>query len=359
MEGLDNLKIKNGFSTRAVPPEALGGISPMTGAPKMGDLVVAEVLSVGKNKTIEERTGRTMYLFPGDLIVGAFGNRYATDQFEGYIPQGPIETCDMLSVGGVCGEVVSQHDSVASPTKLRVLGLAADKAGQPINSRSYGLLAQERSGGAEVILVVGSAMNSGKTTTAGTLARALSRSGFEVAAAKVTGTAAGKDTRYFESCGARPVLDFTSAGYPSTYMTSLEELLDMHHALLGHLQATQPDYVVLEVADGIFQRETRMLLDSPAFRASADHVFFAAGDSLAAECGVRFLKALDLPLRATAGALTQSELSVAEAEAATGVPCIGIDRMMDGELLEILRPAGQPALNGKVLEPAFLKAACG
>ena len=359
MEGLDNLKVKNGFSTRAVPPEALGGISPMTGAPKMGDLVVAEVLSVGKNKTIEESTGRTLYMFPGDVIVGAFGNRYATDQFEGYVPQGPVETCDMLSVGGVCGEVVSQHDSIASPTKLRVLGLATDKHGHPINSKSYGLSPQGRSGGAEVISVVGSAMDSGKTTTAGTLARSLSRSGFRVAAAKVTGTAAGKDGRFMESSGASPVLDFTSAGYPATYMLDWDELMTVYQTLLGHLDAADPDYIILEVADGIFQRETGMLLDSAAFRQSVDHLFFAAGDSLAVESGVRFLKELGMPLRATAGTVTQSSLAIEEAEQASGVPCLGIDRMMNGELLEVIQAVKRPAPNGKigkVHEPALLDA---
>ncbi len=35
-------------------------------------------------------------------------------------------------------------------------------------------------------------MNSGKTTTVGALARALHRAGMRVAAAKITGTAAGK-----------------------------------------------------------------------------------------------------------------------------------------------------------------------
>lgn len=338
MEGLNELNLKHGFSARAVPPEVLGGISPMSGAPSTGDVAVAKVLSVGKNKTIEERTGRTLYLFPGDVIVGSFGNRYATDQFEGYVPQGPVETCDMISVGGVCGEVASQHDSMANPTKLRVLGLATDKSGKPINSRSYGLSPKSSgSSGAEVILVVGSSMDSGKTMTAGTLCRALSRSGLRVAAAKVTGTAAGKDGRFMESSGASPVLDFTSVGYPSTYMLNRDELLALHQTLLGHLNSAAPDYIVLEIADGIFQRETRMLLDSEAFRQSVDHVFFAAGDSLAVECGVRCLLESGLPLRATSGALTQSELMIREAEEASGLPCLGTDRMMNGELTGLLQ----------------------
>jgi len=303
--------------------------------------VLVEVLDLGRHNRMEVRTGLTMALFPGDHIVGAFGNRYATDQYEGYVPSQPVEECDLLSVGGVCGEVASQHASmVVDPTRLRIVGLVSDKYGRPINQRTFGLpshAAGERlESSAEVILVVGSAMNSGKTTTAGTLARALSRANFSVAAGKITGTAAGKDGRFYEACGARPVLDFTSAGYPSTYMLALEELLGIYNSILGNLRASNPDYIILEIADGVLQRETRMLLESAEFRRSADHVFFAAGDSLSVESGVRSIREYGLPLRATAGSVTQSPLASREAEEALGVPCMNTERIMDGTLKEVL-----------------------
>ena len=222
MQLIDNPTIKYGFTTRTVPLEEMARVVPMSASPRIGDLVLAEVQDLGRHTRMEIRTGVTMDLFPGDHIVGAFGNRYATDQYEGYVPTRPVEACDLLSVGGVCGEVASKHASMVDPTRLRIVGLVSDKDNRPINQRAFGLPSHavgDRLGtSAEVILVVGSSMNSGKTTTAGTLVRALSRANFSVAAAKITGTAAGKDGRFYEACGARPVLDFTSAGYPSTYM---------------------------------------------------------------------------------------------------------------------------------------------
>ena len=349
MKLFDDPTVKHGFATRAVPPAEMAGVVPMSRAPRIGDMVVAEVLSVGKNKTLEVRNGVTMYLFEGDRIVGAFGHRYATDQYEGYVPEGPVEKCDLLSVGGVCGEVVSRHTAMGEPTKLRVLGMVGDQYGSPINGRGFGLPPQGNGagGGAEVILVIGSSMNAGKTTTVGTLTRALSRAGFSVAAGKVTGTAAGKDGRFFASCGARPALDFTTVGYPSTYMVGLDELLTIYRDLLAHLRAADPDYIILEVADGIFQRETRMLLESAEFRAGADHVFFAAGDSLSAESGVRFVQDYGLPLRATAGAVTQSALATRETEEATGLPCLSVKRIMDGTLMEMLDTGRRIESNGR------------
>jgi hypothetical protein len=339
--GLDEQGVKFGFISRAVPLEEMAGWRRMTGKPRIGDLVVAEVEKIGKHTRIETRAGVSMDIFEGDRIVVAFGNRYATDQYEGYVPEGPVEECDMLSIGGVCGEVVSRHRSMGAPTRLRVLGQVCDASGRPLNTRAFGLpprigAANGARSAAQTILVVGSAMNSGKTTTVGTIARSLSRQGYRVAAAKVTGTAAGKDGRYFEACGARTVLDFTSAGYPSTYMLGREELLSLYHALLGRLHATQPDHIVLEIADGVFQRETRMLLESEAVRSSVDHVFFAAGDSLAVESGVRFVRERGLPLRATSGAVTQGLLAAREAEEITGMPCLSMDAIMDGALSGVL-----------------------
>lgn len=337
MQALDHTYIKHSFTTRTIPIETMAGYVPLTQPPRVGDLILAEVLTIGKHSSLEGRTSAMMYLFPGDQVVCVFGNRYATDQFEGYVPAQPVAECDLLSIGGVCGEVISAHSSMSPPTRLCVLGTICDDRGQILNQRAFGLPLCSSPPHGEIILVVGASMNAGKTTTVGTITRALSQTGFRVAAAKVTGTAAGKDDRYFMSCGAHPVLNFTDVGYPSTYMLSLDDLLLTYTTLVNHLRATTPDYIVIEVADGIFQRETRMLLESDTFRATVDHVFFAAGDSLAIECGVRYLQTNQWPLRATTGAITQSPLAIREAEEATGVPCLTIEQMLAGEVVALVQ----------------------
>ncbi len=329
--------VKYSFATRAVPLKEMVGVVPLADAPRAGDLVLTEVMGIGRHKTIEDHTDRTMYIFPGDRLVTTFGDRYATDQYEGYVPEGPVEVCDLLSVAGVCGEVVSRHTAMANPTRLCVLGSVCDEEGGTINQRDFGLSPLYGTGGkAEVILVVGSSMNSGKTTTGGILTRTLSREGFAVAAAKVTGTASGKDGRFYESCGAQPFLDFTHVGYPSTYMVGLQELLTIYRTLLSQLQATGSDYIVLEIADGIVQRETMMLLESQLLRDTVDHVFFASSDSLSADYGVRRVRRYGLPLRAVAGAVIQSPLASREAEEVSGVTCLSTERMTNGTLSEML-----------------------
>lgn len=332
----DTWRFKYTFTTHAVPLSAMVGLTTLTRPPRAGDLVAAQVLSLGKHTTIEDRTGVTYHLFPGDRIIGAFGNRYATDQYEGYVPTQVPDEFDLLSIGGVCGHVASRHDAMTVPTRLRFLGVVSDARAQPLNLSQFRLPHRDCGSTCEVILVVGASMNSGKTTTVGTLVRALSGFGYTVCAAKVTGTAAGKDGRYFSSCGAARVLDFTDVGHASTYLLSLHELLDIYTTLLASLQHVHPDYIVIEVADGIFQRETRMLLESIRFRSRINHVFFAANDSLSAECGVRHLRDMGLPVRATSGMVTQSPLASREAEEATGLPCMSIPRLLSDETLELL-----------------------
>ncbi len=346
MKAIDHKTIKHCFVTHPVPTTAMTQIVPLDPSPRIGDLVIAEVVSIGKHTMIEGRGGAMYHIFPGDVIIGAFGNRYATDQFEGYVPDVVGETCEMLSVGGLIGEVASRHTTMGQSTKLRILGAPADAAGRALNLRTFGLMPlwEDEAGyrverACEQILVVGSSMNSGKTTTVGTIARALSRAGKRVAAAKITGTTAGKDARFFVSNGARPVVDFVDAGYPSTYMLSLDELMSIYHNLISNLKASDPDYIVIEIADGIFQRETRMLLEHGPFRTQIDHLFFSANDSLSAECGVRQLRSYGLPLRGISGVMTQSPLAIREAEQATGLPVLTIDEMIHGRVLSLVEQA--------------------
>lgn len=343
MRSLEAHRVRFSLTTRRVPLDAMVELLPYVRRPQVGDLVVAEVLKIGKHAAIEDRTGLTGRIFPGDRLVGAFGNRYATDQYEGYVPRRPSRACDLLSVGGVCGVVASRHTAVRAPTRLRVVGLVGDGQGRPVNQRTFGIGPSSDHAAGPVILVVGSSMSSGKTTLGGALIRGLVRAGRRVAAAKITGTAADKDPRFYRSCGASPVLDFIDAGLPSTYMLGPDELHQIVSALLSRLWATGPDAVVLEIADGIFQRETAILLRSAEFRAHVDHVFFAANDSLSAESGARYLREYGLPIRAVSGVVTKGPLMMQEVEAATGLPCLTPEQIADGAARELLR-APAPAL---------------
>lgn len=74
-------------------------------------------------------------------------------------------------------------------------------------------------------------MNAGKTTTASTIAWALTAMGHRVRASKITGTASLREIFRPADAGARPVSDFTHLGYPSTHLLEADELIGIFNRL--------------------------------------------------------------------------------------------------------------------------------
>ncbi len=321
--------------THRVPPSRITRLADVPGDPQVGDLVAGEVVGIGKHSVIEGRDSRRIAIFPGDVVVGAYGNRYATDQFEGYV--GPrADVFHLLSIGGVCGQVASQNELMRhEPTSLGFLGFVAGADGRRLNLADFGLAPIAVAGPRpRTILVVGASMNSGKTTAVANTVRGLARSGYRVAAAKLTGTASSKDTWLMHDAGALGIHDFTDCGHPSTYMLSLEELKRVHRTIASHLARLDPEVVVYEIADGLFQRETQLLMTDPAFRDAIDHVIFTGADSLSVESGVRRLGQWGYRVAATSGLVSCSVLGVKESEtAAPGVPCLSAGALAGGLLL--------------------------
>jgi hypothetical protein len=350
--------VKMSFVTHRVPRSAMVRFGDAPGAPEAGDLVAGQVQVMGRHTAIESRASRRVGLFVGDVIIGAYGNRYATDQFEGYV--GPASPdFHLLSVGGVCGQVASKNDLMPEPpTQLRLVGFVLDEHGQKINLKKHALpglpLAGERP---KTIVVVGASMNAGKTTTVANAVRGLTHSGFRVAAAKITGTACSKDTWLMKDAGALAIHDFSDCGHPSTYLLPLDDLKAIHRTLLGQLSAQRPDVVLFEIADGLFQRETQALLTDPEFAAQVDHVLFAGVDSLSVESGVRLLESWGYHVAASSGLVSCSALGIKECQTATpNVPCFNSAALATGALLARLELAPRrdvaPALTGAGRPPA-------
>ncbi len=288
--------------------------------PEAGDLVLARVDELGQHKKLELVSSRRATLFEGDEIVVVYGNRYAPDQFEGIVPE-HLGACRLVAAGGVAARFLNRHDKVKSATRITPLGLIADQNGQRINLRRERLPKADQLDDKPLVLVVaGTSMNSGKTTACANLVKGFVRQKIKVAAAKFTGTGAGADYRALVDAGAHPVFDFIDAGYVSTYRVNREVLLDVVMTLGSQMTLTHPDIIIVEVADGLLQRETSRLFNTPTFTDWADGVIFAANDALGAQAGVSWLAARQLPVFAITGVLTSSPLACREAEDICGLP---------------------------------------
>lgn len=302
--------------------------------PHIGDVGLFEVIHIGKHRNIQSDSKRNSIIIPGDRIMAAFGTRYATAQFEGYVPDDCNRELHILGAGGTVGVVHSMHERFIDigPTKLRLIGTVLDSNGKIINTKA--LKKKEMSPftgtlshATRVILSLGSAMDSGKTTSAAFFLNGLKKAGFTVAYIKLTGTVYTKDCDINYDLGADITGDFGDFGFPSTYMCSEKELLCLYESLLKNVLSVKPDYVMMEIADGLFERETRMLLQNGDFMETIWGVIFSAGDSLAAINGLQLLKEWGIRPFAISGLLTASPLLLREVKENSSVPVFTIEEL--------------------------------
>ena len=298
--------------------------------PRAGDVVLARVKRLRHHARLQCTNGRRVQLFHGDEIVVCYGDRYAPQQFEAYVPR-TIGPCHLVASGGVAAHAVNWHQRIhRGPTEIEVLGILGDDDGRVLNLRRYALHPQPAEAPRpRLVVVAGTSMDSGKTTAGAHLVRGLSRAGLRVGAAKLTGTGACNDYFLMQDAGAKVVLDFTDAGHVSTYRAGEPAIRRIVDTLISELARHGLDVAVLEVADGLVQAETAALLSATWFRQAIDGVVFCAQDAMGAKAGVEWLEQRGHDVMAVSGLLTAAPLAMREAGELLEQPVIGLDGLSD------------------------------
>jgi hypothetical protein len=315
-----HLEPKWSWSCRALDPRRRWQLlREDVGAPRVGDVALVQVGAVGHHSRLATVEGEKLRLYPDDVLVAVFGNRYATHAFEGEVRS--TDDLHLLTDAGMIGTVRSRHQDTKLPTRLRFLGYLADEAGQRLNLKALRFRpAASDCALHNILLVVGTAMNSGKTTTAAKLVKALLHKGLRVAACKLTGSVCPRDRGEFSATGAHDARDFSDYGFPSTYLASEDELLGLFETMLADVARSRPDVVVMEIADGVLQRETSLLLGHEAIRHRAAGIVLAAACAPSALFGVAQIEAQGHRVLAVSGCLTSSPLFMREFAASSPVP---------------------------------------
>ncbi len=325
-------RAKWAFTTRRVARGDVRGVSADLTDAQPGDLILCEILQIGQHAKIQLADRRNATSYPGDLVVLCLGDRYAPDQFMALARlDGPV--AHLAAGGGVVGTVEAAHDRMSSPTTLRPIGLLTDRTGAAINIGAYALSPMRAPQDVTVIGVFGASMNSGKTTAASSLAHGLQRAGHATVGVKATGTGAFGDFNAFEDAGV-PAMDFSDAGMATTFRMPMERIEAGFETLVGHAAAGGAEVVVVEIADGVFQPETRAILAGSRIRRRLDGILFAAPDALSALGGALVLERHGLAPFAISGMVTCSPLARAEAEQVTGLPLMSREDLWSAEVIE-------------------------
>jgi hypothetical protein len=323
---------KAAFTTRRVPAERMQTLVSGAVRPFSGDLVLARVDRLLHQTRIELANGRKAALHVGDEIIVAYGDRYATDQFEAEVPR-DLGPTNLVATGGVAAQMLSRTSGIRQASHITPIGLIGDARGKPLNLRQFALggLPQAKPR-PRTIAVLGTSMNSGKTTTNRYLVAALSRAGLKPGAVKITGTGSGGDYWVMCDAGAHRVLDFTDAGYSSTYKIPVQEIEAAAITLIEHLTEAGCGVILVEIADGLFHEQNAEIIRSAFFREYVDGVFFAAAEAMGAAAGVQELRSLGIPVLGVSGKLTGSQLLIREAASRIDAPILTKADLGDPEL---------------------------
>jgi hypothetical protein len=226
-----------GFSVQPLPRREWG----------TGDYVVGEVISSpSRLARIELTTGRMVEVVEGDLIVGAFGVRYATlEAVGGWQGIGRDRMMEALTGAGLFGKSTSRSTVLPPLLSLLYKGhVVVD--GEKATMRGYVSPAPERAFKLPVVLLVGTSMSAGKTTSAKVIVRLLRDAGLKVIGAKLAGAGRYRDILAMQDAGAGHIFDFVDVGLPSTVVPESE----YRHALrnlLSRITGVGADVVVAEV----------------------------------------------------------------------------------------------------------------
>ena len=208
------------------------------------DYVLVEVLGPSHHP-FEIANGRLVDAVAGDLVVGALGRRSATLEVVGdWSHTGVDGRMHTLTGAGLFGLATSLSTWLAPLTPIVYRGHVT-RDGRKLNMRDFVEQVPPGVPHAPVILLVGTSMSAGKTTTARVVVRMLAERGMRVLACKLTGAARYRDILSCLDVGAEHVMDFVDAGLPSTvcpedvYVPAFEHMLS-RMALLG------PDVIVAE-----------------------------------------------------------------------------------------------------------------
>jgi hypothetical protein len=211
-----------------------------------GDYVIGEVFGrSGELSRVELRSGRMIEVVAGDLVVGTWGARRATLEAVGdWRDIRDDMTFEAMTSAGLFGRVTSIAPLLPPMLRLRYAGHAT-RDGKKLVMDDFVLPIPEVEYDIPTVLIIGTSMSAGKTTSAKRIIRHLKQLGCRVTGCKLTGAGRFRDVLAMWDAGADDIYDFIDVGLPSTIVDPEEYRIRLRR-LLCFIAAGEPDVVVAE-----------------------------------------------------------------------------------------------------------------
>lgn len=285
---------------------------------------------------VELANGRVTAVLEGDLIVGALGDRAATLEGVGaWAATGPNGELHALTMAGLCGRATSTSPLLPNLMSLTYMGHVV-RGGKHLRMADFVPDVADRHLDVPVILLVGTSMSAGKTTTGRLIIHELKKNGLRIVGAKVTGAARYRDVLTYGDAGADAIIDFVDAGLPSTVVPHKVFKSAMRY-MLNRIAALEPDVLVAEAGASPLEPYN----GDVAIDALQKHVKLVALSATDPYAVVGVQTAFGLTPNLITGPATNTTAGIALVEKLTGIPALN---MLDPDtslpkLRQILRDA--------------------
>ncbi len=211
-----------------------------------GDYVEGEVVGTPTEfYRIEDRTGHMIRVEPGDWVVGALGERAATlEGVGGWADITEDGQMHALTSAALMGRYTSFSTLLPDPMSLIYRGHLC-RNGEKVCMRQFAMRSETHAFNVPTLLLFGSSMSAGKTTTGRRVCKELDRTGMYIIGAKLTGAGRYRDILSYLKNGAREIYDFVDVGLPSTVVPE-QDFREAIRPLLNHINERKPDLLVVE-----------------------------------------------------------------------------------------------------------------
>ncbi len=314
------------FSVEPLPREMWAG----------GDYIAGEVnhrpSPLGR---VEVRSGRTIEVMEGHIIIGAFARRYATLETVGdWREIGEDLLMDCLGMGGVFGKMTSISPFLPTPIPLTYKGHVLIH-GEKCRMQDYVAQLAPRPFLLPVIMIIGTSMSAGKTTAARVIIRQLKDMGLKVVGAKLTGSGRYRDILSMRDAGADYIFDFVDTGLPTTVCPS-RQYQEALERLLARISVVDVDVAVIEVGASPLEPYNGDI----AVKHISENVrwlVMCASDPYAV---IGLIEAYGRTPNMIAGVTTNTEAGIELVTKLTGIKALNLlDRESTWELRQLLRTA--------------------
>ena len=205
-----------------------------------GDYVVCKIIDPGSNQlALELPSGRMRGVMGGELVIGALGERFATLEATGtWKKVGSNGNLHILTAAGLMGKLTSKSAYIPNMIEIKYLGHTL-RNGEKQTMETFVKPIAPKKFSTPVVLLFGTSMSAGKTTSARIVTNILKIAGLRIVGAKLSGAGRFKDILAIKDVGADVVLDFVDAGLPSTICSKeiFKKKIDYLKSAISHANA--------------------------------------------------------------------------------------------------------------------------